>query len=254
MLVTIDIGNTSTVIGLFKDAQLTETWRVGSDTHRTPDEYRLTLETLLKDTVLCAEQVRGACIASVVPQLTPAWQQACERCFNTQTLIVGPDSRLGITLCYDNPKELGIDRALAAAAAYDRFKTEVIVLDFGTATTIDYVGPQGDFMGGSIMPGLATAADALFAKTSKLPRVDYELPQDVLGTNTTACLQIGILGGYCLMIEAMAARIREHVQSEPRIIATGGLAPLVTRHTGIIDDIDEYLLLQGLKLAYELNS
>ncbi len=253
MLVTIDIGNTSTVIGLFKDEQLKGTWRVGSDTHRTADEYRLTLETLLKDAVLCPEQVRGACIASVVPQLTSAWQQVCERCFNTQALIVGPDAKLGITLCYDNPQELGIDRALAAAAAYNRFKTELIVLDFGTATTIDYVNSQGEFMGGAILPGLGTAADALFEKTSKLPRVDYDLPKKILGTNTTECLQIGILGGYCLMIEGITKRIREQVQSAPRVIATGGLAPLITRHTDIIGEIDEHLLLQGLKLAYELN-
>jgi len=253
MLVTIDIGNTSTVIGLFKGEQLKGTWRVGSDTHRTADEYRLTLETLLKDAVLCPEQVRGACIASVVPQLTAAWQQVCERCFNTQILVVGPETKLGITLCYDNPQELGIDRALAAAAAYNRFKTELIVLDFGTATTIDYVSSKGEFMGGSIMPGLGTAADSLFEKTSQLPRVDYDLPKSVLGTNTTACLQIGILGGYCLMIKGMIQRIREQVESAPRVIATGGLAPLITRHTDIIGEIDEHLLLQGLKLAYELN-
>ena len=254
MLITIDIGNTSTVIGLFKGEQLRGTWRVGSDTHRTADEYRFELEALLRDAVLCPEQVRGACIASVVPKLTPVWEQVCGRCFNTQTLVVGPEATLGINLRYDNPQELGIDRALAAAAAYHRFKTELIVVDFGTATTIDYVSPQGDFMGGSIMPGLATAADSLLEKTKKLHSVDFDLPDGVLGTNTTECLQIGILGGYCLMIEGMVERIREQIKSEPRVIATGGLAPVVHRHTDIIGEIDEHLLLQGLKLAYELNT
>jgi type III pantothenate kinase len=254
MLVTIDIGNTSTVIGLFKGEKLNGTWRVCSNTHRTADEYRLTLETLLKDTVLCPEQVCGAAIASVVPQLTGVWQQVCEQCFNTRVLVVGPDARLGITLCYDNPRDLGIDRALAAAAAYNRFKNGLIVLDFGTATTIDYVSPQGEFMGGAILPGLGTAAEALFAKTSRLPRVDYDLPKEILGTNTTACLQIGIVGGYCLMIEAMTERITKHMQAGPRVIATGGLAPLISRHTDIIHEVDEHLLLQGIRLAYELNS
>ncbi len=253
MLVTIDIGNTSTVIGLFKDEQLKATWRVDSDTHRTVDKYRFELEALLRDTVLCPEQVRCACIASVVPQLTAAWQQVCKRSFNAQALVVGAEAKLGITLCYDNPQELGIDRALAAAAAYHRFKNNLIVLDFGTATTIDYVSSKGEFMGGAILPGLGTAADALFAKTSKLPRVDYDLPKNILGTNTTECLQIGILGGYCLMIEGMTKRIKEHMQGGPRVIATGGLAPLINRHSDIIDDMDEHLLLQGLKLAYELN-
>jgi type III pantothenate kinase len=253
MLIAIDIGNTSTVIGLFKGKELKGTWRIASDTHRTADEYRFELEALLRDAVLCPEQVRGACISSVVPQLTPAWEQVCERSFNTQTLVVGSEASLGINLCYDNPQELGIDRALAAAAAYHRFKTELIVIDFGTATTIDYINPQGDFMGGVIMPGLVTAADSLLEKTRKLPSVDYDLPKGVLGTNTTECLQIGILGGYCLMIEGMIARIREQVKSTPRVIATGGLAPLVQRHTGIIGEIDEHLVLQGLKLAYELN-
>jgi len=253
MLIAIDIGNTNTVIGLFKDEKLASTWRVGSDEHRTADEYRFVLEALLKDAVLCPEQVRGACIASVVPQLTDAWQQVCNRCFNTQTLIVEPDAQLGITLRYDNPLELGIDRALAAAAAYHRFKTNLIVLDFGTATTIDYVSSDGIFMGGAIMPGIKTAAESLFEKTKKLPRIDYDLPEGVLGTNTIACLQIGILGGYCLMVEAMITRIKEQVQGTPRIIATGGLAPLAQRHMDVIGEIDEHLLLQGLKLAYELN-
>ena len=253
MLIAIDIGNTSTVIGLIQGTDLKGTWRVSSDTNRTADEYRFELEALLRNAVLCPEQVRGACLASVVPQLTPAWEQVCSRSFNTQTLVVGPEARLGITLRYDNPQELGIDRALAAAAAYQRFKTDLIVLDFGTATTIDYVSSQGEFMGGAIMPGLKTAADSLFEKTRKLPRVDYDLPDGMLGTNTVACLQIGILGGYCLMVEAMITRIKKQVQGTPRIIATGGLAPLVVRHTNVIDEIDEYLLLQGLKLAYELS-
>jgi type III pantothenate kinase len=253
MLVTIDIGNTGTVIGIFKDEKLKGTWRVGSDTHRTSDEYRFELEALLRDVILCPEQIRGVCIASVVPQLTPVWEQVCERSFNTQTMVVGAEAKLGITLHYDNPQELGIDRALTAAAAYQSFKDEMIVLDFGTATTIDYVNSQGEFMGGAIMPGLGTAADSLFEKTRKLPRVDYDLPNTILGTNTTACLQIGILGGYCLMIEGMIRRIKEQIKSAPRVIATGGLAPLITRHTDVIDNIDEHLLLKGLKLAYELN-
>lgn len=253
MLITIDIGNTNTTIGLFKDATLAGTWRVGSDTHRTADEYRFTLDALLRDAVLCPQQVQGACIASVVPQLTSAWQQLCVRSFNIQPLVVGPDAQLGITIYYDNPGELGIDRALAAAAAYKRFRSDLIVIDFGTATTMDYVNNQGLFLGGAILPGLTTAADSLFEKTRKLPRIDYDLPGGMLGTNTNACLQIGILGGYCLMIEAMVTRIKEQVQSSPRVIATGGLAPLIVRHTDIIDDADEHLLLQGLKLAYELN-
>jgi len=253
MLVAIDIGNTSTVIGLFKDEHLKGTWRVASDTHRTMDEYRFELEALLRDAVLCPEQVRGACIASVVPQLTPVWEQVTSRSFKTQPLVVGPKATLGITLRYDNPQELGIDRALAAAAAYNRVKTDLIVLDFGTATTIDYVNTEGVFMGGAILPGLSTSADALFDKTKKLPRIEYDLPEGMLGTNTNACLQIGVLGGYCLMVEAMIQRIKQQVQGSPRIIATGGLASLVQRHTDIIDTIDEHLLLQGLKLAHTLN-
>jgi type III pantothenate kinase len=253
MLITIDIGNTNTTIGLFKDDHLAGCWRVGSDTHRTADEYRFALDALLRDAVLCPQQVQGACIASVVPQLTSAWQQLCVRSFSIQPLVVGPDAHLGITLCYDNPLELGIDRALAAAAAFHDCKADVIVLDFGTATTMDYVCSTGEFMGGAIMPGLNTAAESLFNKTRKLPRIDYDRPDTMLGTNTIACLQIGILGGYCLMIEAMIARIRQQVQGTPRVIATGGLAPLMARHTDVIDSVDEHLLLKGLKLAYEMN-
>jgi len=226
---------------------------VGSDTHRTADEYRFVLEALLRGADIPPEQVRGACIASVVPQLTATWQRLCERCFKARPLVVGAGSHLGITVYYDNPDELGVDRALAAAAAHKRFGTDMIIIDFGTATTMDYVSGQGLFMGGSIMPGLVTAAEALFEKTKKLPRIEYELPQGVLGTSTIACLQIGVLGGYCRMIEAMAARIKEQVQGAPGVVATGGLAPLIARHTAVIDTVDEHLLLEGLKLAYELN-
>jgi len=253
MLLTIDIGNTNTTIGLFNDDELLESWRVRSDAHRTADEYRFVLEALLKGAAVTPERVRGACIASVVPQLTATWQRLCERCFSACPLVVEAGSHLGITVYYDNPLELGIDRALAAAAAHKRFGADMIVIDFGTATTMDYVSAQGLFMGGAIMPGLTTAADALFEKTKKLPRIEYELPGSVLGTNTIACLQIGILGGYCSMIEAMVGRIRAQVQAQPGVVATGGLAALIAGHTGVIDTVDEHLLLEGLKLAYELN-
>lgn len=253
MLITIDIGNTNTTIGLFSAEDLLDCWRVGTDTHRTADEYRFVLEALLRGAEIDPARVTGACIASVVPQLTATWQRLCERCFNARPLAVDADSHLGITLYYDNPRELGIDRALAAAAAYRLFSAEAIVIDFGTATTMDYVNAQGLFMGGAIMPGLMTGAEALFEKTKKLPRIEYELPDACLGTSTTACLQIGILGGYCRMIEAMVERIRQHVQGSPRVVATGGAAPLVARHTAIIDTVDEHLLLKGLKLAYEMN-
>jgi len=253
MLLTIDIGNTNTTIGLFKGDALVDCWHMATDTRRTADEYRCALEALLKGAGIGTQLVEGACIASVVPQLTATWQQLCERCFSAPALVVGADSHLGITLYYDNPRELGIDRALAAAAAHKKFNSDLIVIDFGTATTMDYINSRGLFMGGAIMPGFKTAADALFEKTRKLPRIEYELPQEALGTNTIACLQIGILGGYCLMIEAMVARIKAQVQGEPKVIATGGLAPLIARHTNVIDTVDAHLLLEGLKLAYALN-
>ena len=216
MLITIDIGNTNTVIGLFKDEQLAGTWRVGSDTHRTADEYRFILEALLKAADMGPHKVQGACIASVVPQLTATWQQLCSRCFNTQALVVGAEAQLGITLRYDNPLELGIDRALAAAAAYRRFKTDLIVLDFGTATTIDYVSAQGVFMGGSIMPGFGHCGRSPCLKRPKnCPALNMTCRRACLGTNTVSCLQIGILGGYCLMVEAMTARIKQQVQGTP---------------------------------------
>ncbi len=253
MLLTIDIGNTNTTIGLFDGERLLDCWNVRTDTRRTADEYRVALEALLKGADIAPGLVQGACIASVVPQLTETWRQLCERCFSTPALVVDADTHLGITIYYDNPRDLGIDRALAAAAAHRLFGSDLIVVDFGTATTMDYVSSQGLFMGGTIMPGFKTAADALFEKTRKLPRIEYELPQGMLGTSTTACLQIGIVGGYCLMIEAMVARIRRQVQGTPNVVATGGLGTLIARHTNCIDTVDEHLLIKGLKLAYELN-
>jgi type III pantothenate kinase len=253
MLLTIDIGNTNTTVGLFDGERLIDCWNVRTDTHRTADEYRVALDALLAGAGIPAQQAEGACIASVVPQLTATWQTLCERCCSSPVLVVGAETLLGIALCYDNPRELGIDRALAAAAAYKKFNTDLVVIDFGTATTMDYVSSRGLFLGGSIMPGLKTAAEALFEKTRQLPRIEYELPESMLGTNTVACLQIGILGGYCLMVEAMVARIRQQVQGAARVVATGGLAPLIARHTNVIDTVEEHLLLDGLKLAYELN-
>jgi type III pantothenate kinase len=247
MLLAIDIGNTQTMVGVFRGSTLCRTFRVRSDRQRTSDEYRVLFDQLLQG----ASPLRAAIIASVVPPLTPTFVRLCQE-LALEPLQVGPGIKTGIVVRYENPREVGADRIVNAVAAHARCPDGVIVVDFGTATTFDVVTANGEYLGGAIAPGIETASDALFARASKLPRIDLAFPPSVLGKTTTHSMQSGILFGYASLVEGMVARLRAEVGPLPTL-ATGGLGGLMTEACPSLDAHLPMLTLEGLRLLAERN-
>jgi len=254
MLLAIDIGNTNTVLGLFQGNRLVHEWRIRTEVNMTTDEYAITLRSLFAVHDLPLGNVSDAIISCVVPPVLNSVERFCERYFKTSPLIVGPGIRTGMPIFYDNPKEVGADRIVNAIAAYDQHKKAMIVVDFGTATTFDYVSERGDYMGGVITPGIMISCEALFQKASKLPRVEiFARPPSVLAKNTIASMNAGIVYGYAGLVEGIIARMKKEVNHELYVIATGGLAPLIASECPVIDEVDEYLTLKGLKIIFDRN-
>lgn len=253
MLLVADIGNTNIVFGLFEGKELRATWRVATDAHKTSDEYAVLLTSLLRCRSFSASDIREAAISSVVPPLDGVFEDLCRSYFDIRPLFVEPGVRTGVRIRTDNPREVGADRIANAVAAFQRYGGPLIVLDFGTATTLDAISDVGDYLGGAIAPGIGIAAEALFARASKLPRIDLVPPKRAIGTNTVACMQSGIIFGYVGLVEGMVHRIREELGSAARVIATGGLANVIAQETKIIDVVDEDLTLYGVYLIHEAN-
>src|SRR5580658_10058360 len=228
MLLVIDVGNTNIVYGLFDGATLLHQFRVESGRGRTADEYAVTLRQLLAMHDVGAKDVTASILASVVPSLTEPMIELVKRAFGHEPLIVGPGIRTGMSILYENPREVGADRIVNAVAAFERAKGPVIVVDFGTATTFDCVTPKGEYLGGVIAPGIQISADALFARAAKLPRVEIAKPPHVIGKNTIHSMQSGIVYGYVGLVDGVVGRLRQELGHDPVVIATGGLARLIT--------------------------
>src|SRR5574341_531319 len=224
MLPVIDVGNTHTVLGVYDGEKLLHHWRVFTDREKTSDEYGILIRNLYEGSQFSSRQIQAIAMASVVPPLTPTIVDLCERYFGISPLGVGPGIKTGISIKMDNPKEVGADRIVNAVAAHAKHRRECIVVDFGTATTFDYVSGNGDYMGGVIAPGANISAEALFRQASKLPRVEIVKPQAVIGKNTVAAMQSGIYYGYVGLVDGIIDRMRKEVRSDPLVIATGGLA------------------------------
>jgi type III pantothenate kinase len=250
MILTLDIGNTETVLGIFQDDHLLAHWRISSHPERTGDEYGLLLRTILREAELRVADIEGAVIASVVPPLTHAFTQACERHLRTRTLSLEADSRLPIKLDVDEPRGVGADRIANTLAALTLFHVDTIVVDLGTATTYDCITADGAFIGGVIAPGLRTSADTLTRRTAKLPRVDLEPPAAVIGRRTDSALQSGIFFGAVEAIDGIVRRIRDEWVADPLVVATGGLAPLLAPHCATIQRVEPWLTLHGLRIAW----
>ncbi len=253
MLLVIDVGNTNIVVGLFTGDELKYHWRISTRRTLTTDEVALLIHNLFHLNDLNKEDVKGCVISSVVPPLNLPLEEMCERLFNKKPVFVGPGIKTGVSILYENPKEVGADRIVNAVAAYHKYKDALIVVDFGTATTLDCISEKGEYLGGIIAPGVTISAEALFQYASKLPKVEIAKPPQIMGRNTVNSIQSGLYYGYISMVDGLVERLIESYNWTPKVIATGGLAKIVANDSKYIEDVDEFLTLEGLKIIYALN-
>ncbi len=254
MLLAIDIGNTNVVLGVFDRERLIENWRVGTNTQITPDEYAMIFRDLFGFAKLEFSQITGVIISSVVPPLLPIMAEMSQKYFRIAPLVVTHELKTGITISYDNPKEVGADRIVNAAAAYKIYGGPVIIVDFGTATTFCAVTARGEYLGGAICPGMKISAEALFQRASKLPRVELVKPPKVIGSDTVSAMQAGIIYGYAGLVDGIVERMKQELSSQSKVVATGGLAELIAPETRSIEETRPQLTLEGLSLLYRINS
>ncbi len=253
MLLVVDVGNTNTVLGLYSGDRTERTFRIQTDVRRTADETGVLLADLFRYADI-EGPVTGAIVSCVVPDTLRTLTETCRRYFGVEPMVVGPGVRTGMPILADNPREVGADRIVNAVAAYELIGGACIVVDFGTATTFDCISHKGQYMGGVISPGYQISAEALFARTSKLPRVEVERPRRVIGRNTVHSMQSGLFYGYVSLVDGVVARIKSEMPSpSPRVIATGGLASVIAEASEAIEQVEEDLTLDGLRLLYERN-
>jgi type III pantothenate kinase len=253
MLLTIDIGNTNITLGLYRGKELGSRWRLATAYDHMPDEYGLQLLGLLEHAGHSPGDITGICMASVVPPITSKLIEACKRYLNLEPLVVDAGVKTGVRVRYEDPRAVGADRIVDAVAVVHLYGTPACVVDFGTATTFDAIAKNGDYLGGAIAPGISIAAEALFQRTAKLPRVDLQKPPTVIGRNTVHSMQSGLLYGYVGLVEGMVARFKEELGADMRVIATGGLADIVAKETDVIQLVAPWLTLDGLQMVWDLN-
>jgi type III pantothenate kinase len=254
MLLTIDIGNTNITLGLYEGEALRSAWRLATAHERMPDEYGLQLLGLLEHADCTPQDLTGAAMASVVPPLTSTFLQACDKYLQRRPLVVDAGVKTGVRIRYEDPKAVGADRVADAAAVQKIYGGPACIVDFGTATTFDAISAEGDYLGGAIAPGIGIAAEALFHRTAKLPRVDLQRPPSAIGRNTVHAIQSGMLFGYAGLVEGMVARFRKELGPATKVIGTGGLAELVAAETDVIEILAPWLTLEGLRIIWELNA
>ncbi len=257
MLLVIDVGNTNTVLGLYDGDQLIHDWRIRTVIDHTIDEYGMLIFNLYQSSRMKTEKIKAVnaiIISCVVPPMLNILEPLCIKYFNVKPLIVGPGIKTGMPIFYDNPKEVGADRIVNAVAAYDKYRQAAIIIDFGTATTFDYISPKGEYMGGCIAPGIMISSEALFERAAKLPRVEFSKPKSVVTKDTVSAMQAGIIFGYAGLVNGIVERMKAEIKTKPLVIATGGLASLVAAETKCIDKIEDMLTLEGLRIIYNLNS
>jgi type III pantothenate kinase len=253
MLFVVDVGNTHTVCGIFAGDELRHHWRVVTEPERTVDEFGLLLSNLFSLHGINTREITGMIISSVVPPMLPIVEEVAEVFFYIKPLVVGPGIKTGMPIFYDNPTEVGADRIVNAVAAYELYHQALIVVDFGTATTFDYISAKGEYRGGAIAPGIGVSMEALFQRASKLPRVELLKPKEVVGKNTVHSMQSGVFYGYVGLVDEMVRRMREETRSDPKVVATGGWARLIASESKAIREVDDLLTLKGLKIIYQRN-
>ena len=256
MLLVIDVGNTNTVLGLYAGEHLVLDWRIRTEIDHTIDEYGVLISNLYHSSRMKEKEIKAVTaiiISCVVPPMLNILEPVCIKYFNVKPIIIGPGIRTGMPIYYDNPKEVGADRIVNAVAAYHKYHRAAIIIDFGTATTFDYISPKGEYMGGCIAPGILISIEALFQRAAKLPRVEFSKPKTVITKDTVSAMQAGIIFGYAGLIDGIVQRMKNEAKTDPMVIATGGLAAIVATETKSIERVEEMLTLEGLRIIYHMN-
>ncbi|MDQ1910925.1 type III pantothenate kinase [Paenibacillus sp. GD4] len=255
MILVIDVGNTNIVLGIYEGKQLLHHWRLSTNRSSTVDEYGMTIYNLFHHAKIGLEQVEGVIISSVVPPLMFQLENLCSKYLKKTPLVVGPGVKTGLNIRYENPREVGADRIVNAVAAIELYGPPCIVVDFGTATTFDYVDENGQYIGGAVAPGIGISTEALYQRAAKLPRIELIKPKSVVGRNTVSSMQAGIIYGFAGQVDGIVDRIKQEFPGrQPKVVATGGLAELIASESRTIELVNPLLTLQGLQIIYERNS
>ena len=253
MIFVLDVGNTNIKCGLFDGETLAHSWRASTKAEQTSDEIGITICAFFDHIKVDVKEVEGIIISSVIPSINYTLEHMCKLYFNKQPMFVEPGIKTGMKLFYDNPKELGPDRIVNAVAAYEIYGGPCITIDFGTATTFGAISKEGDFLGGTICPGIKISSEALTINAAKLPRVDLSKPKHVINRNTVNCMQAGIIYGYAGMVDYIVRKMKTEMGGNPKVIATGGIARMIVAETKIIDEVNSILTLKGLYYLYKRN-
>ena len=254
LIFVVDVGNTNIVLGVYECDELKFHWRIETDRNRSADEYGMIIKSLFDFSNLSFTQISGIIISSVVPPIMFSLERMCQKYFHVKPIVVGPGIKTGLDLKIDNPREVGADRIVNAVAAIHEYGSPLIIIDFGTATTFCYINENRQYMGGAIAPGINISTEALYSKAAKLPRIEIARPEGgVIGKNTVASMQSGVLYGYVGQVEGIVKRMLEETAKKPSVIATGGLSQLIANESDMIDIVDPFLTLKGLQLIYKRN-
>jgi type III pantothenate kinase len=253
VILVVDVGNTNIVLGIYRQNELLQHWRLSTNRSATVDEYGIMVHNLFHLSGIEVDDVEGVIISSVVPPLMFALEQLCLKYIRKTPLIVGPGIKTGLNIRYENPREVGADRIVNAVAGIELYGAPLIVVDFGTATTFDYIDEAGNYLGGAIAPGIGISTEALYQRAAKLPRIELVKPKSTVGRNPVTSMQAGIIFGYAGQVDGIVGRIREEFGTTPRVIATGGLAELISSESRTIEIVNPLLTLEGLRMIYERN-
>lgn len=254
MLLAVDVGNTNIVLGVYGSEKLEMCWRISTNRNQTEDEYGVIIRNLFQQSGLQAECIDAMIISSVVPPLRFPLVRMAEKYFKVAPLIVGPGIKTGLNILYDNPREIGADRVVNAVAGIELYGGPLIIVDFGTATTFCAISEAGDYLGGSIAPGIGISTEALFQKAAKLPRVEMVKPKKIIGKDTISSIQIGIYYGFVGQVDGIVKRMVKEFPRKPFVVATGGMAGLIAKESETIDEVNPFLTLEGLRALYNKNA
>ncbi|TCO71335.1 type III pantothenate kinase [Marinisporobacter balticus] len=254
MLLAFDVGNTNIVLGAYKGKKLLNSWRFATDKSKSSDEYGMLIHQLFEYEGLCIKDVEDVIISSVVPPIMYTLEHTSFKYFNKEAIVIGPGIKTGMNIKYDNPKQVGADRIVNAVAAYEKYGGPLVIVDFGTATTFCAISKKGEYLGGTIAPGIKISSEALFHHAAKLPRVELVKPGKVICKNTVNSMQSGMIYGYVGLVDYIVHRMKEELGCpNTKVIATGGLAGLIMSEAQTIDEIDKLLTLEGLRIIYDRN-